>query len=86
LIQAENRDPEFEPITRLDLLYYQADIRIQQGELDVSSTLLAEGAALAKELGSHLYFNKLAISYYQLRQRYPKEAAVVALEDVFQPW
>ena len=85
-MQQETNDPENEPITRLDMLYYQADVQIQQDELESSCNILAEAALLAKDLGSRLYFNKLAMSYHQLQTQWPKEAVIVALEDVFQPW
>lgn len=85
-MQQETNDPQIEPITRLDMLYYQADVQLQQGELESGSAILTEAALLAKDLGSRLYFNKLAMSYHQLQTRWSKEAAVIALEDVFQPW
>ncbi len=85
-MQQETNDPQIEPITQLDLLYYQADVQIQQGELESSTAILAKAALLAKDLGSRLYFNKLAMSYHQLQTQWPKESAIIALEDVFQPW
>jgi transcriptional regulator with XRE-family HTH domain len=85
-MQKETNDPQIEPITRLDMLYYQTDVQIQQGDLDSSSSILAEAALLAKELGSRLYFNKLATCYHQLQTQWPKESAILALEDVFQMW
>jgi hypothetical protein len=85
-MQQETNDPQIEPITQLDMLYYQADVQIQQGELELSTAILAKAALLAKDLGSRLYFNKLAMSYHQLQTQWPKESAIVALEDVFQPW
>jgi len=85
-MQKETNDPQVEPITRLDMLYYQADVQMQQNELEPSSAILTEAALLAKDLGSRLYFNKLALSYNQLQTAWPHEAAVVALEEVFQPW
>ena len=66
-MQKETNDPEIEPITRVDLLYYQAVVQIQQGEIEPSVTILTEATTLAKSLGSRLYFNKLAASYHQLR-------------------
>ena len=85
-MQKETNDPEIEPITKVDLLYYQAEAQIQQGELKPASTILTKAAQLAKGLGSRLYFNKLAVSYHQLEEQWPKESVVVALEEVFQPW
>ena len=85
-MQQETNDPQFEPITRLDMLYYQADVHIQQGELEPGSAILSEAALLAKDLGSRLYFNKLALSYHQLQMQWPKEPAISTLEDVFQMW
>jgi hypothetical protein len=85
-MQQETNDPQFEPITRLDMLYYQADVHIQQGELEPGSTILSEAALLAKDLGSRLYFNKLAMSYHQLQMQWSKEPAISTLEDVFQMW
>ena len=85
-MQKETNDPQIEPVTKLDLLYYQAEVQIQQGELEPSSTILTEAATLAKDLGSRLYFNKLAVDYRELQIQWPKEPLVVALEEVFQPW
>jgi transcriptional regulator with XRE-family HTH domain len=85
-MQKETNDPQIEPVTKLDMLYYQAEVQIQQGELEPGSTILTEAATLAKSLGSRLYFNKLAASYHQLEEQWPKEPLVVALEEVFQPW
>ncbi len=85
-MQKETNDPEIEPITKVDLLYYQAEAQIQQGEIEPSVTILTKAATLAKSLGSRLYFNKLAASYHQLEEQWPKEPLVVALEEVLQPW
>ena len=85
-MQKETNDPQIEPITKVDLLYYQAEAQIQQGELKPASMILTEAAQLAKSLGSRLYFNNLAISYHQLEEQWPKEPLVVALEEVLQPW
>jgi transcriptional regulator with XRE-family HTH domain len=85
-MQKETNDPEIEPITKVDLLYYQAEAQIQLGELEPASMILTEAAQLAKELGSRLYFNKLAASYRQLKEQWPKEPIVAALEEVFQTW
>lgn len=82
----ETNDPETEPITRLDMLYYQAEIRIQQGDLEQSASILSEAAELAKELGSRLYFNKLIESYNRLSTQWPHEKRVAELEEWFQPW
>lgn len=85
-MRKETNAPELEPITKVDLLYYQAEAQIQQGEIEPSVTILTEAATLAKSLGSRLYFNKLATSYHQLEEKWPKEALVTALQEVFQPW
>jgi len=85
-MQRETNDPQIEPVTKLDMLYYQADVQIQQGELELSSTILTEAAQLSKDLGSRLYFNKLAISYHELQIQWPREPLVVTLEEAFQPW
>lgn len=86
LQREQNVDPDIEPMTKLDLLYYQADIQQQRGELEPTTTALADGALLARTLGSRLYFNKLAASYHTLLTRWPQERAVTELEDLFQPW
>jgi len=85
-MQKETDDPQIEPITKLDMLYYQAEVRIQQRKLEESCSILTEAATLAKNLGSRLYFNKLALSYHHLQTQWPREASVVALEGVFQSW
>ncbi len=85
-MQKETHDPEIEPITKVDLLYYQAEAKIQQGEIQPAMTILTEAALLAKSLGSRLYFNKLAASYHQLEKQWPKERVVTTVEEVFQPW
>jgi tetratricopeptide (TPR) repeat protein len=85
-MQKETNDPEIEPVTKLDLLYYQAETQVQQKELEASSTVLTEAAMLARNLGSRLYFNKLAVTYHDLRVQWPHESLVTALDEVFQPW
>jgi hypothetical protein len=85
-MRQETKDPEFEPITRLDMLFYQSDIQIQQGDLESSKSVLTEAALLAKELGSKLYFNKLSVTYHDLRLKLPREPRVLEMEEVFQPW
>jgi transcriptional regulator with XRE-family HTH domain/tetratricopeptide (TPR) repeat protein len=85
-MQKETNDPQIEPVTKLDLLYYQAETQIQRKELEASGAVLTEAALLAKELGSRLYFNKLAVSYHNLRVQWPHELLVVGLEEIFRPW
>ncbi|MBV9707219.1 MAG: helix-turn-helix domain-containing protein [Chloroflexi bacterium] len=85
-MQKETNDLQIEPITKVDMLYYQAEVQIQQGEIEPSSVLLTEAATLAKDLGSRLYFDKLAANYQRLQTQWPREPLLVALEDVFQPW
>jgi transcriptional regulator with XRE-family HTH domain len=86
VMQRENNDPEIEPITKLDMLYYQADIQAQQKDLTQSAAILTEAATLAKDLGSRLYFNKLSGTYHELQTQWPRETVVKGLEEVFQPW
>jgi transcriptional regulator with XRE-family HTH domain len=85
-MQRETNDPQIEPITKLDLLYYQANVCIQQGDLETSNAIMVEAATLAKNLGSRLYFNKLATSYSELQREWPGEHLVAALEEIFQSW
>ena len=85
-MQKETNDPQIEPITKLDMLYYQADVQLQQGDLETSGTILTEAATLAKDLGSRLYFNKLVASYQELQIQWAREPLVIAMEEVFQPW
>ena len=61
-------------------------MQIQQGELEASRNILTEAVGLAKDLGSRLYFNKLATSYHDLRKHWPNEHSVAVLEELFQPW
>jgi hypothetical protein len=84
-MQKETKDPEIEPVTKLDLLYYQAETQIQQGELEAGIALLTEAARLARDLGSRLYFNKLAVTYHNLRVQWSRESPVIALEELFRP-
>ncbi len=85
-MQKENNDPKEEPITKLDMLYYQADIAAQADDLERTGEILTEAALLAKELGSRLYFNKLAANYSQLQAQRPKEPMLAPLEEIFQSW
>ncbi len=85
-MQQETNTPQTEPLTKLDMLFYQAEIHVQQGNLEEGSTILTEGAMLAKNLGSRLYFNKLALIYQKRQKRWPRENMTAALEDVFQLW
>jgi len=85
-MRKETKAPEKEPITKLDLLYHQAEIQIQKKDPEQCASILIEGAKLAKELGSRLYFNKLTESYTKLSAQWPKEKRVAELEEWFQPW
>lgn len=85
-MERETNDPAFEPITKLDMLYYQGEIQRQEGNLESTCTILTEAAQLARSLGSLLYFDKLMQSYHDVQTQWPKETTVLALEDVFQPW
>lgn len=73
-MQKETNDPDIEPVTRLDFLYYQAETQVQQKELEASSTVLTEAVGLARDLGSRLYFNKLAGTYHDVRVQWPHES------------
>lgn len=85
-MQKETNDPEIEPITKLDLLYYQAEVQIQKREMDQSIVILTEAATLAKNLGSRLYFDKLVHSFNELNVKWPKEKRIAELEELFLPW
>ena len=83
LRREQNTDAENEPVTRLDLLYYQAESRWQQGELEGSMFSLQEAARIARRLGSRLYFNKLEEIYQSMRERWPQEGKIIRLQEVF---
>ncbi|RAL25937.1 hypothetical protein [Thermoflavimicrobium daqui] len=85
-MEKETNDPEIEPITKLDLLYYQAEVQIQKREMDQSIIILTEAATLAKDLGSRLYFDKLVHSFNELNVKWPKERRITELEELFLPW
>jgi hypothetical protein len=80
------RHRETEPITRADLLYYQAESAVGLGELEQTAAALLECAQLTRQLGSRLSFRKLAETYERLRARYPHERRVAALGKTFRPW
>jgi hypothetical protein len=83
LEREENTDATKEPITRLDLLYYQAEIQVQQAEQEAVLATLTEAAQLALHLGSMLYFRKLATIYHAVRARWPHDKAVRSLCEIF---
>jgi DNA-binding XRE family transcriptional regulator len=83
-MEKESNDPEREPITKVDLLYYQAEIQRQREEREAYVAALVEAAELARKINSRLYFNKLAASYYRAKQRWGKDPSLSAVEDVFQ--
>ena len=85
-MQSETKDPAIEPITKVDLLYYEAEVQIQLKEIESIVSILAEVALLAKKLGSRLYFDKLLTSYHSLEEQWAKEPLITTLEEVFQPW
>ncbi|WP_376794450.1 hypothetical protein [Thermogemmatispora sp.] len=41
---------------------------------------------LARQLGSRLYAKKLARTYEQVQERWPREQLVRSLKDLFGPW
>ncbi len=78
-----NTDVTEEPITRLDLLYYQIEIQVQQAEQEAALATLTEAAQLAQHLGSTLYFRKLAAIYQAMRARWPHDKAVRSIGEIF---
>lgn len=84
LQREQNTDAENEPVTKLDLRYYQAESRWQQGELEGSIFALEEAAKLARHLGSRLYFNKLVEIYRSMLAQWPQEPKIIRLEEVFE--
>jgi hypothetical protein len=85
-MEGETNDPQIEPMTKLDLLYYQAQIAIQRDNMVLSCDIPTKAAILAKKLGSRLYFNKLVGTYGTMQALWAQESSVMALEEVFQPW
>ncbi|MBD1371948.1 helix-turn-helix transcriptional regulator [Hazenella sp. IB182357] len=85
-MKQETNDPEIEPITKLDMLYYQAEVYSQQKELDQSIETLTKAVTLARDLGSRLYFDKLVHNYDTLKLIYPKDKHLSELEELFQSW
>jgi transcriptional regulator with XRE-family HTH domain len=85
-LEGETSDPEQEPITKVDLLYYYAQVRLQQGWMEEAGSVLSEAVQLARRLGSRLYFNKLVEIYERLKERWPHERQVETLDELFQPW
>jgi len=83
VMEKETNDPQIEPITKLDLLYYQVQIHSQQNDLETSRDILVEAATQAKILGSRLYFNKLVATYHELLEHWPQEPLLITLEEVF---
>ncbi|GCE27561.1 hypothetical protein KDA_30450 [Dictyobacter alpinus] len=82
-LQKTNKDSEKEPITKLDLLYYQAEIDVAQNNIESGTRILEEAATLARKLGSRLYFNKLTTSYEQTLSKWPHETMITNLADIF---
>jgi hypothetical protein len=78
-----NTDATEEPITRLDLLYYQGEIQAQQAEQEAVLATLTEATQLAQHLGSTLYFRKLATIYQVVRARWPHDKAVRSIGEIF---
>jgi tetratricopeptide (TPR) repeat protein len=85
-VARETHDLESEPVTRLDMLYYQAEAQVQQAEMETALLALQEGAQLARHLGSRLYFGKLAELLERIRGRWPQEKMVRQAEEAFTPW
>ncbi len=81
-----NRDAAEEPITYLDLLSNYAEIQRQLDDLDAVTATLTEAAQLSRQLGSRLYFTKLAGTFHELRKKWSHESLVTSLDEVFQPW
>ena len=78
-----NTDAAEEPITRLDLLYYQAEIQVQQADQEAVLATLTEAAQLALQLGSTLYFRKLAAIYQDVHAHWPHDKAVRLIGKIF---
>jgi hypothetical protein len=72
--------------TYLDLLSNYAEIQRQLDDLDAVTATLTEAGQLSKQLGSRLYFTKLAGTFHELRKKWSHESLVTSLDEVFQPW
>lgn len=77
-------DPQIEPLSQLDLRYYQASAAAQADEREHAVSLLIEGAELARRIGSRLYYQKLATLARQMCQQ--QSATLADLDALFQPW
>lgn len=77
-------DPQEEPITKVDLLYYQIAASIMQDELEGALKLLSNATISAKTIGSRLYFNKLVLLYQEMQAKWKQEKRLTELEELFQ--
>lgn len=79
-------DPKIEPLSAVDLMYYQAEASVMLNELEAATQKTQEAATLARDINSRLYFGKIEQTYNLMTQKWGNDARVTALADVFQPW
>ncbi|WP_165422828.1 AfsR/SARP family transcriptional regulator [Ktedonosporobacter rubrisoli] len=76
-------DPLADPITRVDLAYYQARALALGGDLEASCAQVLIAATLAKKAGSKLYYNKIINTYQGIKAKWKHERPVIELEGYF---
>jgi tetratricopeptide (TPR) repeat protein len=77
---------ETELLSRVDLLYYQAEASVMLGVLETSCAHIQTAGTLAKSASSRLYYNKILGTYQEVRRKWQHERQVIELEELFQPW
>lgn len=81
----QNLNLENEPLTRLDLLYYQTTASVMLDDLEQSCENIKVAVALARSIGSRLYYRKIAETFQTMRTKWPRESRISELETLFQP-
>ncbi len=79
-------DAQIEPLTQIDLLYYQAMAATMLRDMDAGCNTLREAATLAKKVGSRLYFRKLQQVYQEMCSIWSHETRVQAVAPLLQKW
>lgn len=82
----ESMGPQIDPLPAVDLMYYQGEAATAMGDLETAARHVEDGALLAKKINSRLYFNKIAVTYRDMSQKWGNDVRVTALADLFQPW
>jgi tetratricopeptide (TPR) repeat protein len=76
--------PQTDPLTRVDLLYYQTLASVMMEDLPTSCDRIIDAVHLARDIKSQLYYNKIYGTYQDMKKKWRYERQIIDLEGLFQ--